>query len=90
MSTNASKLKHPDFPEWLESLPDKTMLNCKDIAGIFGFASASGVNGAARDGSFPKADLTLHGKSIWHKKTIVAEIKRRKKIIRNSCAVKIP
>jgi hypothetical protein len=81
-------VKKPNVPSWFKTLKSDSLLNARDVAQIFGFASAAHVYRAVCGGRLPTPDYVLKSgcasagfssnRVQWYKKTIIKEILRRK------------
>jgi len=76
-----SKLKQPEIPAYFALVADDAQIGSKEIKHIFGLTCK--ITDLVKQGSFPNHDK--EGKKMkgtkrytWSKKTIVAEILRRK------------
>jgi hypothetical protein len=57
-------IKTPDVPTWLSILRDESLLNSRDVAQIFGYATADNLVAAITKGAFPSP-----AKNLMHKQS---------------------
>ena len=79
---NAGNLKVPDtLPEWFNTLRNESELSSRDVANLFGFASADSMHGK----HFPSPDRIWYGSNgvrrrAWKVSTLKREIARRREL----------
>lgn len=69
--------------EYLKYLAEDSLLNAKDIMGIFGYTNIGSVHRLVSRNQFPECDLKSHGfkrdkmiSSYWKKSTVMEAIAR--------------
>jgi hypothetical protein len=83
--------KSPEFiPDWLVVMNDRSGVDGKQLAKLFGFKDGNSLSCSVYNGSFPPPDFMTgdmkpgfvakkwKGKGMWLKSTVIAEIRRRK------------
>ena len=82
MTKAAKDLFVPEkLPQWFKDLPAHALLSGRDMLRMFGFKATDSF---VRSKCFPKPDKVVKGfkneKALWRKKTVLKEIKRRKRV----------
>ncbi len=82
MTKAAKDLFVPEkLPQWFKNLPEHALLSGRDMLSMFGFKDTDSF---VRSKCFPKPDKVVKGfnneKALWTKKTVLKEIKRRKRV----------
>jgi hypothetical protein len=76
--------KQPTTPEWLNDLPEWSLLAKKDLVKIFNYDNVSSLATGISRGTFPKEDIKLckngRERSFWKISTIKKEIAFRKEL----------
>ena len=75
--------RQPTTPNWLNELPDWSLLTKKDLVKIFNYENVSSLAAGISRGTFPKEDIKLGNgreKSFWKISTIKKEISLRKEL----------
>jgi hypothetical protein len=72
--------KSPEFiPDWLVVMNERSGVDGKQLAKLFGFKDGNSLNCSVYSGSFPPPDFSVrNAKAMWLKSTVIAEIRRRK------------
>ena len=76
--------RQPTTPNWLNELPDWSLLTKKDLVKIFNYENVSSLATGISRGTFPKEDKKIctqgREKSFWKISTIKKEISLRKEL----------
>jgi hypothetical protein len=76
--------KQPTSPNWLNELPEWSLLTKKDLVKIFNYENISSLATGISRGTFPKEDKKIcqngREKSFWKISTIKKEIAFRKEL----------